>query len=99
MRRDWWPAGRRGRSVRPPARAANASSVTLSRGRRFAAVYGPTALVLVFGGLAYWGTVREHRSRAAVSDSYRVVEALQLLFTRLVDAETGQRGYLLTDRT
>jgi signal transduction histidine kinase len=98
MRRDWWPAGPRGRSFGPHAGEVQTSSVTLSRARRLAAVWGPTALVLIFGGLAYWGTVREHRSRAAVTDSYRVIEELQLLLTRLVDAETGQRGYLLTDR-
>ena len=70
----------------------------LSRPRRIAAVWGPTALVLAFGAVAYWGTIRERRTRTAVAESYRVIEELQLLVTRLTDAETGQRGYLLTDR-
>jgi signal transduction histidine kinase len=70
----------------------------LSRVQRFGAVLGPTVLVITFGALAYWGAVRERRSRAAVTESYRVIEELQLMVTRLVDAETGQRGYLLTNR-
>jgi signal transduction histidine kinase len=70
----------------------------LSPARRLAAVWGPTVLVIGFGSLAYWGAVREHSSRAAVTASYRVIEELQVLLTRLVDAETGQRGYLLTGR-
>ncbi|MFN2564905.1 MAG: CHASE3 domain-containing protein [Gemmatimonadaceae bacterium] len=74
-------------------------SASLPRSRRLAAVWGPTVLVIVFGSLAYWGAVRERRSRAAVTASYQVIEELQVLLTRLVDAETGQRGYLLTDRT
>jgi signal transduction histidine kinase len=65
---------------------------------RLALVWGPTALVILFGALAYWGAIREQRSRIAVTASYRVIEELQLLLTRLVDAETGQRGYLLTNR-
>jgi signal transduction histidine kinase len=70
----------------------------LSRAQRLVAVWGPTALVVTFGALAYWGAVREQQSRTTVTNSYRVIEQLQLLLTRLVDAETGQRGYLLTSR-
>ncbi len=81
-----------------PGAGVNVTLTQLSHTRRLAAVWGPTALVIAFGAIAYWGTAREQHSRMAVAESYRVVEELQLLLTRLVDAETGQRGYLLTDR-
>jgi signal transduction histidine kinase len=70
--------------------------VRLSDRGRLLAVFGPALIVLLFGALAYWGGVRERASRRAVDDSHRVIEASQRLLTRLVDAETGQRGYLLT---
>ena len=72
--------------------------VRLSPGTRLAAVWGPTLIVLAFGALAYWANLREARSRLATAESYRVIETLQVLLGRLVDAETGQRGYLLTAR-
>lgn len=70
----------------------------LSRARQLAAVFGPTAIVVLFGILAFWGTVRERTERRAVEASHRVIETSQTLVARLVDAETQQRGYLLTGR-
>ncbi|MBV9775106.1 MAG: CHASE3 domain-containing protein [Gemmatimonadetes bacterium] len=70
----------------------------LSRWQKLAAVFGPTAIVVVFGLLAYWGTVREREERNAVIESHRVIETSQTLVARLVDAESRQRGYLLTGR-
>jgi signal transduction histidine kinase len=73
--------------------------IRLSPGRRFTAVWGTTLLVLAFGTLAYWADVRERQSRLSVIESLRIIETLHVLLTRLVDAETGQRGYLLTGRS
>jgi PAS domain S-box-containing protein len=59
----------------------------------------PALLVLVIGALAY------DRAKSVVADvnevnrSHAVIEESELLLTRAVDAETGQRAYLLTGDT
>lgn len=56
----------------------------------------PAVLVLLIGALAY------ERARSVVSDvrevdrSHTVIETSEDLLTRAIDAETGQRAYLLT---
>ncbi len=56
----------------------------------------PAVLVLLIGALAY------ERARSVVADvqeverSHAVIEASDALLARVVDAETGQRAYLLT---
>jgi len=70
--------------------------IRLSPAQRFAAVFAPALLVLVFGAASYWGTVRERSSRMAVAESYRTIVVLQQVLTSAINAETGQRGYLLT---
>jgi PAS domain S-box-containing protein len=53
--------------------------------------------ILVFVGLeSYWYTVRVDEASKARKHSYEAQLALDEVATRLVDAETGQRGYLLT---
>jgi signal transduction histidine kinase/CHASE3 domain sensor protein len=65
--------------------------------RRVLAVV-PAVLVVLIGGLAY------ERARSVVADvmevgrSHAVIETSDLLLTRAIDAETGQRAYLLTGR-
>ncbi|HEX8694793.1 MAG TPA: ATP-binding protein [Longimicrobium sp.] len=70
----------------------------LSPGQRVAATFGGTLIVLVFGALAYHGAARERDTRAAVNNSRGVIEELHKAIGLTVDAETGQRGYLLTRR-
>ena len=70
--------------------------IRLSPAQRFAAVFAPALLVLVFGAASFWGTIRERRSREAVNESNRTILALQRVLALAVDAETGQRGFLLT---
>ncbi|HEV7839079.1 MAG TPA: CHASE3 domain-containing protein [Gemmatimonadaceae bacterium] len=59
----------------------------------------PALLVLVIGALAY------DRAKSVVADveevnrSHAVIEESDLVLTRAIDAETGQRAYLLTDDT
>ena len=59
----------------------------------------PALLVLVIGALAY------DRAKSVVADvdevnrSHAVIEESDLLLTRAIDAETGQRAYLLTGDT
>ncbi len=63
---------------------------------RAAAAFGPVLVVLVFGALAYRGAQREDEGRAAVEASHRVIETLQAAVMHAVDAETAQRGFLLS---
>ncbi|HEX8271480.1 MAG TPA: CHASE3 domain-containing protein [Longimicrobiaceae bacterium] len=70
--------------------------VRLGTAQRLAAAFGPTVIVAVFGALAAWGAVREHRSREAVALSQEIRTTLARLLTRVTEGETGQRGYLLT---
>jgi len=53
-------------------------------------------LLLGIGLVTYTQIARLANSAAAVERSYRVLEILRELETRLIDAETGQRGFLLT---
>ena len=70
--------------------------IRLSPAQRFAAVFAPALLVLAFGAASFWGTIRERRSREAVNESNHTIQSLQQVLALAVDAETGQRGYLLT---
>ena len=73
----------------------NARRSTLSVG-----MLGTVALtlaVLIIGGvLGYLNARRLDGNRRLVSHSHEVVQSLDALLSNLKDAETGQRGYLLT---
>lgn len=47
-------------------------------------------------GINETGFRQSHRSLAAVDEAQRVRQALNMLVQNILDAETGQRGYLLT---
>ena len=53
------------------------------------------AALLLSGGLAV-PSIRFADAAALVEHTYEVLESIDLALTRLVDAETGHRGYLLT---
>jgi PAS domain S-box-containing protein len=53
-------------------------------------------IVVVNGGIAYHNLQQLHQGAAQVTQSHRVLESLQSAIATLVDAETGQRGFLLT---
>src|SRR5579863_7688721 len=58
---------------------------------------GATLVVLaVIGILSYQTTQHFLKNDAMVEHTHQVVETLQLVMSDLKDAETGQRGYLLT---
>jgi methyl-accepting chemotaxis protein len=68
-------------------------------GKKIAAGYGLALGVLVaLGGLSYWSTTRLVRNNARVERSYKVLASLEALLSLLKDAETGQRGFLLTGK-
>jgi methyl-accepting chemotaxis protein len=60
-------------------------------------VVGLVALVLV-GMLTFWTTTRTAEAMSAVKRTYEVRLELETLQSLVKDAETGQRGYLLTGK-
>ena len=65
------------------------------QGNKTAAVLG-FAILLLVGVAAYRNTVQFIDDSAWVNHTHEVMEALADLMSQLKDAETGQRGYLLT---
>jgi signal transduction histidine kinase len=63
---------------------------------RRTAVVGPTVVVIVFAALMYDAFDRRRDSTGQVQHIMELVAELQLLQTRLVDAETGQRGFIIS---
>jgi PAS domain S-box-containing protein len=55
------------------------------------------AVLIVNASLAYRSTVELHDAAAAVSHSDAIIDALDELYSAIEAAETGQRGYLLTN--
>jgi len=68
---------------------------SLARKIAFGFALGPIALIII-GVFAYVNTNRLLQTERIVSDSYTVRGALRSIEIDLIDAETGQRGYLLT---
>ncbi len=67
-------------------------------GRRVA-VFGPAAIVVICGVLSLGALSRVLATRATVAHSRNVLDATSAVLTSLLDAETGERGYLLTRDT
>ena len=62
------------------------------------AVFGAMALVLIVSGATtYWMGVLTIRRGEAVAHRQGVIDLIQDGFSTVQDAETGQRGYLLTE--
>ena len=68
---------------------------SIARKIAFGFALGPIALI-VFGCVAYTNTNRMLASERIVAESFSVRNVLPRLELDLVDAETGQRGYILT---
>jgi PAS domain S-box-containing protein len=65
--------------------------------RRLIAVFGPPLLVLIVGIVAHQGTTRIVAARADGRRSRAVTDAADQLVAYLTNAETGERGFLLTN--
>ncbi|HLY12269.1 MAG TPA: CHASE3 domain-containing protein [Planctomycetota bacterium] len=66
-------------------------------GKKFGGGYAVAVLLLaIIGGIAYWNTLQLQALRLLVTHTYEVIAGLDEVRLRLVDAETGQRGYLVT---
>ena len=76
------------------------SSARLARSRwRSLLVVGPAIVVLVLGAATLDGVHRAAESRASIAHTREVIEGAQSMFSALQDAETGQRGYVITGDT
>jgi len=62
-------------------------------------VFGPAAIVIICGVLSLGALSRALMTRATVAHSRDVLDASSDLLVALLDAETGERGYLLTRDT
>ena len=86
-----------------PLSAAVHSDASAGARRRFGLPWGTLVglllallLVLAFAGLSYRSLQVRAESSDRVTQTLKVIERLQALLGSLRDAETGQRGYLLT---
>jgi signal transduction histidine kinase len=87
------PGDRRaGREERAPAPAG----VRLTALQRLGATGGIAAIVLLLGLLTYGGLATTRAAREGVARTHRAIEATQSVLQDLTNAETGQRGYLIT---
>jgi signal transduction histidine kinase len=87
------PSDRRsGRAVRVPGTVG----VRLTTLQRLGATGGIAVIVLLLGLLTYAGVSGTRTARANVSNTHRAIEATQSVLQDIIDAETGQRGFLLT---
>ncbi|HEX8671114.1 MAG TPA: CHASE3 domain-containing protein, partial [Longimicrobium sp.] len=68
----------------------------LSTPVRLLATYGSALLVLALCALMYQAVQRSRASTAAVTRTHEVIIRLETTLSDLRDAETGQRGFLLT---
>jgi signal transduction histidine kinase/CHASE3 domain sensor protein len=62
-------------------------------------VFGPAGIVFLTGVLSYMALVRVMDTRRLVQHTHDVIDASSDLLTAMLDAETGQRGYLITHDT
>src|SRR3954454_11546111 len=67
--------------------------------QRRAAVLVPPLVVAAFALVLYRSVARRHAASDRVEHTYRVIGHLDQLGERMVDAETGQRGHLITRHT
>jgi len=66
-----------------------------NRWRRVLAI-GPAIVVLLLGAATFDGVRRAQLSRAWVSHTREVIDRSQAMFSAMQDAETGERGYVIT---
>ncbi len=57
------------------------------------------AIVVAFGLLAYSGVRSTDSATALVSHTHQVIETTDQVLARMIDAETGERGYIITGDT
>jgi len=63
---------------------------------RTVAPFLSSAIVLIFGVLAYRGVQNTRVAEGLVAHTHQVIETNDAVLARIVDAETGERGYIIT---
>src|SRR5215469_5414372 len=66
---------------------------------KIAAAAGAAGVMLIVGIAAFVADTRDVAAIALVSHTHEVIETTDAVLQRLVDAETAERGYLLTGDT
>jgi signal transduction histidine kinase len=66
---------------------------------RTVAPFLSAAIVLLFGVMAYDGVQTTREATRAVAHTHQVIETNSQVLARAVDAETGERGYIITGDT
>ncbi len=61
-----------------------------------AAFLVPLTMLVVIGVISYWSINKFIETSVWVAHTHKVLEALESTLAHMTDAETGQRGYLLT---
>lgn len=83
---------RSGRSVR----ALPAAGVRLTTAQRIGAIGGIAGIVLLLGLFTYGALAATRAARGGVIGTHRAIEATQAVLQDVTDAETGQRGFIIT---
>ena len=89
-------SGSADRRAASTSRAQLPAGVRLTTTQRIAATGGIAAIVLLLGLLTFDGISSVRDARAGVIKAHRAIEATQATLQDLTNAETGQRGFLLT---
>src|SRR5262245_56147591 len=72
------------------------STPKLTKRHRIVATYGGAAIIVMIGVLTYLARRQAGKSREGVDHTYAVMQATSRTRSDMQDAETGQRGFLLT---
>src|SRR5262245_62138590 len=72
------------------------STPKLTRRHRIVATYGGAAIIVMIGVLTFLARRQATKSREGVDHTYAVMQATSATRSAMQDAETGQRGFLLT---
>jgi len=66
--------------------------------QQLAATLGSSIVIVVFATLVYVGLSRQAADQELVASTHRAIGAIERVLAQMTEAETGQRGFLLTGR-
>jgi len=66
--------------------------------QQLAATLGSSIVIVVFASVVYVGLSRQAADQQLVAATHRAIGAIERVLAQLTQAETGQRGFLLTSR-
>ncbi|MBK5189181.1 MAG: CHASE3 domain-containing protein, partial [Gemmatimonadaceae bacterium] len=90
-------AGSSDRRAGGSSRAPRPVGVRLTTVQRLAATGGIAVIVTILGVVTYQGILNIRAARTGVATTHQAIEATRATLLDLTNAETGQRGYLLTN--